>query len=99
MLDEIRKQLFTNPLIKESPYHHMSALKVNGKQFCTIKDETTLNIFLDNENAEMAKMAQPDAVSDLFWGKKKQGIILDLNKSDLEFSLQILEIAIKRKTQ
>jgi len=79
-LADLRRIAMALPEVTEEPHFDRISYRVRGKIFATVApDAASVNVFVDEAEAKAASAASPDAVSKLYWGKRRQGVTVELS--------------------
>jgi hypothetical protein len=74
-LDDVRKLALSMPYTTEEPHQRFSSFRVKGKIFVTVPpDGEHVNIFVADEQREVALAMNPQFVEKQFWGDKVVGV-------------------------
>jgi hypothetical protein len=97
-LDEARRFSLSLPEASEEPHFDMSSLRVRGKIFATIPpDEARLHVFVDEGETTAAIAEDPAAFEELWWGKQRRGVRVNLAAADAGRVFELLEDSWRRK--
>jgi len=67
------------PEVTEEPHFDRVSYRVGGRIFATVaSDWLSVNLLVDEPEADAALAASPGAVSELRWGKRRRGVIVEL---------------------
>jgi hypothetical protein len=91
-LSSARSFALSLPETTESPHHHMSSFRVQGKIFATVPtDGDHLHIFVDELETKAVVAENPGACEELWWGKKLSGVRVTLSTANEELVVELLE--------
>lgn len=97
-VEQVRSFALALPEATEEPHHHYSSFRVAGKIFATVPpDQHELNVFVDEEQREIALAMRPDAYEKLWWGKRVVGLRVKLAQADPAGVRDLLHSAWRRK--
>lgn len=75
----VRKHALSLEAVTEEPHHHYSSFRVRGKIFVTIPpDETSIHVFVGDDDRERALAMHPEFIEKLTWGTKVCGVRVEL---------------------
>jgi hypothetical protein len=75
----VRKHALSLADVTEEPHHTYGSFRVRGRIFVTVPpEETTIHVFVDEEERERALAMHPEWATKLMWGKKALGVRVDL---------------------
>jgi hypothetical protein len=97
-LDEARRLALSLPEASEQPHFDMASFRVRGKIFATVPpDETRLHVFVDDDETSAAVAEDPTAFEELWWGKQRRGVRVNLAVADAARVFELLEESWRRK--
>ncbi|MFN7147270.1 MAG: MmcQ/YjbR family DNA-binding protein, partial [Myxococcota bacterium] len=86
------------PQAEEAPHFHFTSFRVRGKIFATVPPERThVHVFVDPARIDAAVAEDPAAVAELWWGKQRCGVRVDLAAARREHVEALLAEAWRRK--
>ena len=81
-LDAVRSAALALPETTEEPHHNFGSFRVRGKIFVTLPpDNKHINVFVNEQDREIALAAYPDFTEKLLWGGKVVGVRVALAKA------------------
>ena len=82
----------------EAPHHDMTSFRVAGKIFATLPPGTgRLHVFLPEDEVAAYCVEFPEAVEELWWGRRLQGCRLVLRHADRALVRELLTESWRRK--
>ena len=97
-LDTLRCFALALPEATEQPHFDYVSFRVHGKIFATVPpDGHHLNVFLGEEQRELALAVHADCVEKLWWGGKVVGLRVDLAAADPSVINDLMREAWARK--
>ena len=94
----VRRLALSLPEAAEAPHHDMTSFRVAGKIFATMPaDERHLHVFLDTPDAQAYRAEFPDAVAELWWGKKLRGCRVELAPASTPVARELLTESWRRR--
>jgi hypothetical protein len=96
-LGEIRTFALALPGAGEADHWGNPSFRVGGRIFATFPDPEHLNVMIDPFDVESAVREEPDACTELLWGKKVSGVRVDLAAASPELVVDLLEAAWRRR--
>ncbi|TMC52501.1 MAG: MmcQ/YjbR family DNA-binding protein [Chloroflexi bacterium] len=92
-LGEARDIALALPAAQEAGHWGNPSFRVGGRIFATMPDSEHMNVMIDPFDVESAVLEEPDACSELRWGKKVSGVRVDLKRASPELLGDLLEAA------
>jgi hypothetical protein len=88
------------PDATEQDHHGRPSFRVDGRIFATLWDERHVNVMLDEPGILTAVEAEPEACSEVWWGRRRAAARVDLQRAEPELLRELLTDAWegKRKT-
>jgi hypothetical protein len=96
-LGEVRTFALGLPGAEEADHWGNPSFRVGGRIFATVPDPDHLNVMIDPFDVESAVREEPEACTELLWGKKVSGVRVELAKASRELVGDLLEAAWRRK--
>ena len=96
-LGEARKIALALPEAMEADHFGNPSFRVGGRTFATAPDATHLNVMIDPFEVEAAIREDPEACSELWWGKELRGVRVDLAHASAHVLGDLLRGAWRRK--
>ena len=97
-LDQVRRYALSLPEVTEQPHFDYSSFRVRGKIFVTVPpDGQHLNVFVDQEQRELALAVHAAFVEKLWWGGKVVGLRVELASADGKVVNELVRQAWARK--
>ncbi|HEX3840753.1 MAG TPA: MmcQ/YjbR family DNA-binding protein [Acidimicrobiales bacterium] len=96
-MDDARRIALSLPEASEEPHHDRSSFRVNQKIFATLPDTTHLHVMVDEDETALAVAENPTGCEELWWGKRRSGVRVDLNQVDSELLTELLTEAWRRR--
>jgi hypothetical protein len=90
---EARALALALPEAVEQDHHGRPSFRVGGKIFATLRDEEHMNVMLDEGGISMAVQDDPDACSEVWWGKRLAAVRVDLPRAERVWLAGLLEQA------
>ena len=91
---ELRFFALSLPESVEEPHFHLTSFRVRGKIFATLPPgEEVANIFLKDEERELALAMNPEFLEKLTWGAKSVGVRVRLADADVVVVEELLRMA------
>jgi hypothetical protein len=94
---EVRRLALELPEAVEADHHGMPSFRVRGRIFATLPDGSTLRAMLDEGGIRTAVNDEPEACSELWWGKRLAAVAVDLRVADAALAARLLEEAHERR--
>jgi len=97
-LDQLRRYALSLPEVTEQPHFDYSSFRVRGKIFVTVPPGGQhLNVFVDEEQRELALAVHAAFVEKLWWGGKVVGLRVELASADGKVVNELVRQAWARK--
>ena len=97
-LDQVRRYALSLPEVTEQPHFDYSSFRVRGKIFVTVSPGGQhLNVFVDEEQRELALAVHAAFVEKLWWGGKVVGLRVELASADGKVVNELVRQAWARK--
>jgi hypothetical protein len=96
-LGEARTFALALPGAAEADHWGNPSFRVGGRIFATVPDPEHLNVMIDPFDVESVVLEEPEACSELRWGKKVSGVRLDLRLASPKLVGDLLEAAWRRR--
>jgi hypothetical protein len=94
----VRRLALSLPDTGEAPHHDMTSFRVAGKIFATMPpDERRVHVFVDEADVAAFCAEFPDAVEELWWGKKLSGCRVELARATAPLLRELLTEAWRRR--
>ncbi len=94
----VRKLALALPEATEQPHHDLTSFRVRGKIFATMPpDGGRLHVFLADDQVASYCAEFPDAVEELWWGKKLRGCRIVLAHADRALVSELLSESWMRR--
>ncbi len=94
----VRKLALALPEATEQPHHDLTSFRVRGKIFATMPpDGGRLHVFLPEDDVASYCAEFPDAVEELWWGKKLSGCRIVLGHADRALVRELLSESWRRR--
>jgi hypothetical protein len=95
--DDARKLALALPEATEQDHHGRSSFRVAGKIFATLWDEDHMNVMVDEPGILTAVQAHPDLCEEVWWGKRRAAVRIDLRAGATDVLADLLQDAWERK--
>ena len=95
--EEARRLALALPEAVEQDHHGRPSYRVGGKIFATQWDEQHLNVMLDQGGILTAVQRDPAAFEEIWWGKRRAAVRVDLGRVDAETLRDLLTDAWETK--
>jgi hypothetical protein len=89
--EQARHLALTLPEAVELDHHGRPSFRVDGKIFATLWDEEHLNVMLDEGGIIQAVQKHPKVCEEVWWGKRRAAVRVDLAAADPEMLRSMLE--------
>ena len=66
------------PEVAEQAHHGILSLRVGGRIFATVPDDTHLRVMVDESAIRAFVAAHPGVCTELWWGKRLACVVVDL---------------------
>ena len=96
-LAEARAFALALPAVVEEDHWGNPSFRVGGRIFATVPDSDHLNVMIDPLDVNPVVRDEPEACSELRWGKKVSGVRVDLGRAAPKLVGDLLEAAWRRK--
>jgi len=97
-LDQLRRYALSLPEVTEQPHFDYSSFRVRGKIFVSVPPGGQhLNVFVDEEQRELALAVHAAFVEKLWWGGKVVGLRVELASADGKVVNELVRQAWARK--
>jgi hypothetical protein len=94
----VRRIALSLPEATEAPHHDMTSFRVGGKIFATVPPQgDRVHVFIAEEEVQPYCAEFPDAVEELWWGKRLSGCRVTLKKADQALLRELLAEAWRRR--
>ena len=91
--EQARSLALALPEAVEQDHHGRPSFRVGGKIFATLWDEQHMNVMLDEGGILMVVQEHPDACSEVWWGKRRAAVRVDLTQATSQLLKRLLEEA------
>jgi hypothetical protein len=88
--DDARKLALALPEASEQDHHGRPSFRVGGKIFATLWDEHHMNVMVDEPGILTAVQAHPDICEEVWWGKRRAAVRVDLRAGETELLSDLL---------
>ena len=95
--DEARVMALSLPRAVEQDHHGRPSFRVNGRIFATLWDAEHMNVMLDEPGILTAVEATPAVCSEVWWGKRRAAVRVDLTAAEPARLGELLEDAWEGK--
>ena len=89
-LEHARRLALALPEAVEQDHHGRPSFRVGGKIFATLWDDEHMNVMLDEGGILTAVQAEPEVCSEVWWGKRRAAVRVDLPRADRELLAGLL---------
>lgn len=97
-LAAVRKLALALPETAEAPHHDMTSFRIGGKIFATVPPEgDRIHIFVDPASVASYCAEFPEAVAELWWGKRLSGCRVFLRRADRALVSELLNESWRRR--
>ncbi len=94
----VRRLALSLPESAEAPHHDMTSFRVAGKIFATVPpDGGRVHVFLEDDEVASYCAEFPDALEELWWGKKLQGCSIVLGRATVALVRELLTESWRRR--
>jgi hypothetical protein len=97
--DRVRQLALALPEAVELDHHGRPSFRVAGKIFATLWDEDHMNVMLDEDGIHTAVQANPEACTEMWWGKRLSAAQVTLSMADDALAADLLADAWERRAQ
>jgi hypothetical protein len=80
--DEARHLALSLPEATEQDHHGRPSFRVAGKIFATLWDQDHMNVMVDEPGILTAVQANPEVCEEVWWGKRRAAVGVDLRRAD-----------------
>ena len=94
---QARELALALPEAVEQDHHGRPSFRVNGKIFATLRDESHMNVMLDEGGILTAVEAAPEMCAEVWWGKRRAAVRVDLRSAAPELLANLLADAWETK--
>jgi len=91
-VDEARGLALGLAEASEQDHHGRPSFRVAGRIFATLWDEHHMNVMVDEAGILTAVQAQPEAYSEVWWGKRLAAVRVDLRRVTAEGLTDLLRM-------
>jgi hypothetical protein len=95
--ERLREIALSLPETVELDHHGFPSFRVHGKIFATLPDGGHAHVMLDEGGIRAAVSEQPQACSELWWGKRLAAVRVDLDVIDDAVLTELVTDAWRRK--
>jgi hypothetical protein len=95
--EQARRTALALPEVVEQDHHGFPSFRVGGRIFATQPDPLHCNVLLDESGVRAAVGIDPDACSELWWGKRLRGVRVELDRIAPDVFADLVEDAWRRK--
>ena len=81
---EARRIALGLPEAVEQDHHGRPSYRVDGRIFATQWDEEHMNVMLDEDGILTAVQDDPETCEEVWWGKRRAAVRVDLRRVDAE---------------
>src|SRR6187549_3534191 len=85
-----RKLALSLPEAVEQDHHGRPSFRVGGKIFATQWDDRHMNVMLDEAGVLTAVQDEPETCAEVWWGKRRAAVRVDLERVDAETLASLL---------
>jgi hypothetical protein len=85
------------PEAVEQDHHGRPSFRIGGKIFATQWNETHMNVMLDEGGILTAVESEPETCTEVWWGKRRAAVRVDLDRVDRETLASLLADAWEGK--
>ena len=96
-LREARAIALSLPGAVEAEHFGSPSFRIDGRIFATVPDATHLNVMIDPFDVEAAVRLDPEACSELWWGKEIRGVKVELHRANRALIGDLLAAAWRRR--
>lgn len=83
--------------VTEEDHFGRPSFRIGRRIFATVPDQGHLNVMIDPFDVEGVVRANPDACSELWWGKEVRGVKVGLKAASPQLLGDLLEAAWRRR--
>jgi hypothetical protein len=95
--DDARKLALTLAEATEQDHHGRPSFRVGGKIFATLWDADHMNVMVDEAGILTAVQAHPDVCEEVWWGKRRAAVRVDLKHAEQKLLAELLQDAWEQK--
>ncbi len=95
--EEARRLALALPEAVEQDHHGRPSFRIGGKIFATQWDEEHMNVMLDEGGILTALHSHPETCEEVWWGKRRTAVRVDLRRADAELLADLLADAWERR--
>jgi hypothetical protein len=95
--DDARKLALALPEATEQDHHGRPSFRVAGKIFATLWDEDHMNVMVDEPGILTAVQAHPDVCEEVWWGKRRAAVRVDLRAGATDVLADLLQDAWEQR--
>jgi hypothetical protein len=95
--DDARRLALSLPDSVERDHHGRPSFRVNKRIFATLWDEHHMNVMVDEPGILTAVQADPEICSEVWWGKRRAAVRVDLRAASPQLLEGLLEDAWESK--
>ena len=95
--ERLREIALSLPESAELDHHRFPSFRVHGKIFSTFPDGRHVHVMLDEGGIRAAVSEQPQACSELWWGRRLAAVRVDLDRIDDSVLVELVTDAWRRK--
>ncbi len=95
--ERLREIALSLPESAELDHHGFPSFRVHGKIFSTLPDGRHVHVMLDEGGIRAAVSEQPQACSELWWGRRLAAVRVDLDRIDDAVLVELVTDAWRRK--
>jgi hypothetical protein len=97
--DEARTIALSLPDAVEQDHHGRPSFRVRGRIFATLWDPEHMNVMVNEGGILTAVQSRPDVCAEVYWGKRRAAVRVDLGLTDHELLGELLADASERKAR
>jgi hypothetical protein len=94
---QARQLALALPEAVEQDHHGRPSFRVGGKIFATLWDDEHMNVMLDEGGILTAVQAEPEVCAEVWWGKRRAAVRVDLPRAGRELLADLLADAWERR--
>ena len=95
--EQARKLAVALPEAIEQDHHGRPSFRVGGRIFATLWDAEHVNVMLDEDGILTAVHHHPGTCEEVWWGKRRAAVRVDLRRADAELLADLLADAWEGK--
>jgi hypothetical protein len=95
--EDARRLALALPETTEQDHHGRPSFRIKGKIFATLWDERHMNVMVDEPGILTAVEAMPDVCTEVWWGKRRAAVRVDLDRATDSLLAELLADAYERK--